>query len=128
MLTRDLDYATLEEDPKTFTQDEQDIVEAKVYSSENYYEHYKETETLRTSTAQFFYKFCEKIDGTLSWITTFLLKSINLSLDQPGDYNDLVPFQNSLFFSAATPVNRIETGLMCLAILTKQIAIREDLM
>lgn len=51
-----------------------------------------------------------------------------MSLGQQGNYEDLAAFQNCLLFQSVDAVNRIETSLICLVILTKQIAGREDLM
>jgi len=83
---------------------------------------------LRSTAAEFLYNYCQRIDGTLSWITIFILKSIHMTLGQPGDYEDFTPFEQSLFFSKADEVNRIETGILGLLILSELIIQRKDLM
>ena len=51
-----------------------------------------------------------------------------MTLGQPGDYEDFTPFEQSLFFSKADEVNRIETGILGLLILSELIIQRKDLM
>lgn len=51
-----------------------------------------------------------------------------MSLGKEGDYQDLIPFEKSLFFSKADHANRIETSLLGLLIVSELIEKRVDLM
>jgi len=115
LLTTQVDYKYLKEDPRDFTSFEQDLIEEGL------------SDNLKVNTVQFFMRYCEKVDGTLSWFTALILKVIKVSLNQNEDYEELRQYQGSLFFSAVDSVNRIETSLLCLVILTKQMINREDL-
>lgn len=61
-------------------------------------------------------------------MTELMISSIKLSLEQPGDYTHLVQYKGSLFFNGTNSLNRIETGFLCLILLTKHIVERADLM
>lgn len=84
---------------------------------------------MKANAVQFYRRYCEKIDGTLSWFTALILKVIKVSLNENENYEDLIQYQGSLLFSAAVDsINRIETSLLCLIMVTKQMINREDLM
>ena len=83
---------------------------------------------MKASVAQFLYNYCAKIDGTLSWVCLFLFKSLDLSFGKPGNYEDLLPFEKSLFFTKADNENRVETSLLGLLITAELIEKRADLM
>jgi len=51
-----------------------------------------------------------------------------MSLDKPGDYQDLLPFEKSVFFSRADNENRVETSLLGLLIVSDLAEKRVDLM
>jgi hypothetical protein len=74
------------------------------------------------------FNYCEKIDGALSWVTVFLLRSMHMSLGHQGEYQDLREYEKCFFFEAIDAKNRLETGLLCLTILLRQIQARADLM
>jgi hypothetical protein len=56
-----------------------------------------------------------------------ILRTMHMSLGQPGDFSDLAEFDKSFFFSGVNSVTRLETGLVCLIILLQQIQNRPDL-
>ncbi len=74
------------------------------------------------------FSYCHKIDGTLSWVTLFLIKTMHMSLEKEDNYEDLIPFQESIFFSKADSENRIQTSILALAIIANLIGNRADLM
>jgi len=116
LLTTKRDHLKMKENSKDFANYEEDLVGAR------------ESQDLKSSAAEFLYNYCNKIDGTLSWITIFILKAIHRTLGQPGQYEDFLPFEQSLFFAKADEINRIETGLLGLLILSELIIQRKDLM
>jgi len=115
LLTTKTDYDYIREDPRDFTSFEEDLVEEG------------ESDDLKANAVQFYRRYCEKIDGTLSWFTALILKVIKVSLNENENYDDLMQYQGSLLFSAVDSRNRIETSLLCLIMVTKQMINREDL-
>lgn len=51
-----------------------------------------------------------------------------MTLGQPGDYEDILPFQKALFFTIADEKNRLETSMVGVLILSDLIYQRADLM
>jgi len=115
LLTTKRDHLSLQQNSKDFAEAEEKLINGR------------EGEDMRSSAAEFLYNYCQRIDGTLSWITIFILKGIHMTLGQEGDYQDFVAFEQSLFFAKADQVNRIETGILGLLILSELIIQRKDL-
>jgi hypothetical protein len=75
------------------------------------------------------FNLCDKVDGALAWFTILMLRTLHRALGNEGDFSDLdKEFSNSIFFSVADDKIRVETSLLCLAIVGKMITTREDLM
>lgn len=95
----------------------------------------KDSETVKTEAAKLLDSVCENIDGSLTFACNFCCEAIKgacareASLELLKEFPTLSPFSiDSPFLAKNSPELIAETCIMALAVLMKQIGVREDLL